>query len=37
MAINLSTQNNDETIQIILGSVNSINTVRVYQLALQDF
>jgi site-specific recombinase XerD len=33
----LSTQNIDAIIQVILGSVDSINTVRVYRLALQDF
>jgi site-specific recombinase XerD len=37
MAKNLSTQNIDAVIQIILGSVDSVNTVRVYRLALQDF
>ena len=33
----LSTQIIDALIQIVLGSVDSINTVRVYRLALQDF
>jgi site-specific recombinase XerD len=33
----LTTQNIDTLIQSVLGSVDSINTVRVYRLALQDF
>jgi site-specific recombinase XerD len=33
----LSTQNLDALIRIVLGSVDSINTVRVYRLALQTF
>jgi site-specific recombinase XerD len=37
MAKNLTTQNIDATIQNILGSVDSINTVRAYRRALQDF
>ena len=37
MAKNLSTQNIDATIQIALGSVDSINTVRAYRRALLDF
>jgi site-specific recombinase XerD len=34
---NLSLRDIDAAIQIVLGSVDSINTVRVYRLALQDF
>jgi site-specific recombinase XerD len=37
MAKNLSIQNIDATIQIVLGSVDSINTVRAYRRALRDF
>jgi site-specific recombinase XerD len=37
MAKNLSILNLDTAIRIVLGSVDSINTVRVYRLALQDF
>jgi site-specific recombinase XerD len=37
MAKKLSTQNIDALIQIILGSVDSINTVRSYRHALLDF
>jgi site-specific recombinase XerD len=37
MAKILSTQNIDAIIQIVLGSMDSINTVRAYRRALQDF
>ena len=37
MAKNLSTQNIDAIIQVVLGSVDSINTVRSYRHALLDF
>jgi site-specific recombinase XerD len=37
MARNLSIQNINMVIQIVLGSVDSINTVRAYQRALVDF